>query len=176
MFISCNYSCTFFFLVKILLVKLKNLHTSVCLKLNYCSTNRIQKRKSCKNGGNYQTLWPIPLLFLVIFSAPQSSLFLFLLRKEYLWSRYLCILWVYYRHYHLILFTELFSLCHTSHKVFLLEIYIYIYIYTHCMLYVCVYIYIYIWNKNTQNFKFPVTPRFTLKSSMLWFAYRFRNF
>ena len=37
-FISCNYSCTFYFLVKILFVKLKNLHTSACLKLNYCPT------------------------------------------------------------------------------------------------------------------------------------------
>ena len=33
--ISCHYSCTLYFLVKILLVLLKNLHTSACLKLNY---------------------------------------------------------------------------------------------------------------------------------------------
>ena len=36
--ISCNYSCTFYSLVKILLVKLKNLHTSACLQLNCCTT------------------------------------------------------------------------------------------------------------------------------------------
>ena len=34
-YISCNYSCTLQFLVKILLGKLKNLHTSGCLNLNY---------------------------------------------------------------------------------------------------------------------------------------------
>ena len=38
LYISCNYCCTSYFLVKILLVKLKNLHTSACLKLNYCTT------------------------------------------------------------------------------------------------------------------------------------------
>ena len=38
LYISCNYSCTLYFLVKILLVKLKNFHTSACLKLNYCTT------------------------------------------------------------------------------------------------------------------------------------------
>ena len=43
LFISCNYSCTFYFLVKILLVKLKNLHTSACLKLNYCTTKHKPK-------------------------------------------------------------------------------------------------------------------------------------
>ena len=36
MSISCNYSCTSYFLVKILLLKLKNLPISTCLKLNYC--------------------------------------------------------------------------------------------------------------------------------------------
>ena len=43
LFISCNYSCTFYFLVKILLVKLKNLHTSACLKLNYCTAKHKPK-------------------------------------------------------------------------------------------------------------------------------------
>ena len=42
--ISCNYSCTLCFLVKILLVKLKNLHTSACLKLNYGTTKQIVER------------------------------------------------------------------------------------------------------------------------------------
>ena len=36
LYISCNYSCTSYFLVKILLLKLKNLPISTCLKLNYC--------------------------------------------------------------------------------------------------------------------------------------------
>ena len=36
-------SCTSYFWVKILLVKLKNLHTSVCLKLHYCTTQRKPK-------------------------------------------------------------------------------------------------------------------------------------
>ena len=43
LFISCNYSCAFYFLVNILLVKLKNLHTSACLKLNYCITKHKPK-------------------------------------------------------------------------------------------------------------------------------------
>ena len=43
LFISCSYSYTFYFLVKILLVKLKNLHTSACLKLNYCTTKHKPK-------------------------------------------------------------------------------------------------------------------------------------
>ena len=34
-YVSCNYSCTIYFLVKIKEVKLKNLHTSSCLNLNY---------------------------------------------------------------------------------------------------------------------------------------------
>ena len=39
-----NYSCTSYFLVKVLLVKLKNLHTSACLKLNYCTTKQRLQR------------------------------------------------------------------------------------------------------------------------------------
>ena len=38
LYISCNYSCTLYFIVNILLVKLKNLHTAAYLKLNYCTT------------------------------------------------------------------------------------------------------------------------------------------
>ena len=34
-YLSYNYSSTLYFLVKILLVKLKNLHTSACLNPNY---------------------------------------------------------------------------------------------------------------------------------------------
>ena len=44
LYISCNYSCTSYFLVKILLVKLKNLHISACLKLNYCTTKQRLQR------------------------------------------------------------------------------------------------------------------------------------
>ena len=40
---SCNYSCTSYFLVKMFLVKLKNLHTSICLKLNYSTTKHETK-------------------------------------------------------------------------------------------------------------------------------------
>ena len=48
LFISCSYSYTFYFLVKILLVKLKNLHTSACLKLNYCTAKH--KNQNCKGA------------------------------------------------------------------------------------------------------------------------------
>ena len=48
LYISCNYSCTSYFLVKILLVKLKNLHTSACLKLNYCTTKQTKNLKVAK--------------------------------------------------------------------------------------------------------------------------------
>ena len=61
--ISFNYSCTSYFLVKILFDKLKNLHISACLKLNYCTTNHSQKYKGCKDGGIYQDLWPIKNIF-----------------------------------------------------------------------------------------------------------------
>ena len=43
LFISCNNSCACYFLVKILLVKLKNHHTSGCLKLNYYTTKHKPK-------------------------------------------------------------------------------------------------------------------------------------
>ena len=33
-----------------------------------------------------------------------------------------------------------------------------------------------IWNIKNYNFKFSVTPRFTSKSSMLWFAYGLKHF
>ena len=48
LYISCNYSCTSYFLMKILLVKLKNLHTSACLKLNYCTTKQTKNVKVAK--------------------------------------------------------------------------------------------------------------------------------
>ena len=40
-YLSCNYSCTLYFLVKIKEVKLKKLYTLACLNLNYRTT--IQK-------------------------------------------------------------------------------------------------------------------------------------
>ena len=43
-YISCNYSCTSYFFVKILLVKLKNCHTPACLKLIYCTTKQRLQR------------------------------------------------------------------------------------------------------------------------------------
>ena len=42
--LSCNYFCTLYFLLKIKEGKLKNLHTSACVKLNYGT--RKQKGKT----------------------------------------------------------------------------------------------------------------------------------
>ena len=42
--LSCIYFCTFYFLVKILLVKLKNLNTLACLNLSYGQTKQQPKR------------------------------------------------------------------------------------------------------------------------------------
>ena len=44
LYISCYYSCTSYFLAKILLVKLKNLLISACFKLNYCTTKQRLQR------------------------------------------------------------------------------------------------------------------------------------
>ena len=52
LFISCNNSCACYFLVKILLVKLKNHHTSGCLKLNYCTTKHKPKMKRLQRWWN----------------------------------------------------------------------------------------------------------------------------
>ena len=43
LYISWNYSCTLYFVMKILLVKLKDLQDPGCLKLDYGTTK--QKRK-----------------------------------------------------------------------------------------------------------------------------------
>ena len=43
LFNLCSYYCTSYVLVKILLVKLNNLHTSASLKLNYCTTKHKPK-------------------------------------------------------------------------------------------------------------------------------------
>ena len=42
-YLSCNYFWTLYILVKMLLVKLKYLHTSACLKLNYDTTKEKPK-------------------------------------------------------------------------------------------------------------------------------------
>ena len=42
--LSCIYFCTLYFLVKILLVKLKNLNTLACLNLSYGQTKQQPKR------------------------------------------------------------------------------------------------------------------------------------
>ena len=49
-YLSCNYFCSLYFLVKIALVK--NLHASA----NLAQQNRNQKRKGCKDGEIYQNL------------------------------------------------------------------------------------------------------------------------
>ena len=55
--ISYNYSCTLYFLVKILLVKLKNFHTLTCLKCEIITQENInQKCNGCKDDGIYQNL------------------------------------------------------------------------------------------------------------------------
>ena len=41
--LSCKYYCTLYFLVKVLLVKLKNLYTSPYLNLNYGTTKEKPK-------------------------------------------------------------------------------------------------------------------------------------
>ena len=79
-----NYSYTFYFLVKILLVKLKNLHTSACLKLNYCATKHKPKLESLQRWCNLSKLVTNTLVnfgnyFNHIILSP-----LFLLRKKYL--------------------------------------------------------------------------------------------
>ena len=64
-------------------------------------------------------------------------------------------------------------------------IYIHTYIYIYIYIYIRIYIhqrvifvlqFSYIKHRKNYNFKFWVTPRFSLKYSMLWFAYRFTNF
>ena len=78
LFISCDYSCTFYFLVKILLVKLKNLHTSACLKLNYCTTKQTKNVKVAKMVEFIKTNTLVNFFNSILLSS------LFLLRKEYL--------------------------------------------------------------------------------------------
>ena len=51
-YLSCNYSCTLYLLVKFKKVNLKDLYTSACLNLNYGIYNKTET----KNGGIYQNL------------------------------------------------------------------------------------------------------------------------
>ena len=51
LYLSCSYSCRLFFLVNILLVKLKNLHNSACLL-----ESKLWHSKNVKSGEIYQTL------------------------------------------------------------------------------------------------------------------------
>ena len=70
LYISCNYSCTLYFLVKILLVKLKKFTLQHAWSYIVAQQNINQKLYACKDGRIYQNLLPIPLLILVIFSTP----------------------------------------------------------------------------------------------------------
>ena len=54
-YLPCNYSCTLYFLVRILLIKLKNLYFSALTNLNYDTANK-EKCEGCKDGGISQNL------------------------------------------------------------------------------------------------------------------------
>ena len=56
MHISSNYSCTLYFLVKILLVKFKKCYTSTCLRLNYCTKKHKPKMWRLKRWWNLSKL------------------------------------------------------------------------------------------------------------------------
>ena len=73
LYISCNYSCTSYFLVKILLVKLKNLHTSACLKLNYCTTKQRQEKQWNLSKLVTDTFVNFGIFFNSIIVSPLSS-------------------------------------------------------------------------------------------------------
>ena len=68
-YLSCNYYCTLYYLLKMLLVKLKNLHTSAHLNLNYGTTKK--KSKRLQEWWNLSKLVTNTLssLILVFFSA-----------------------------------------------------------------------------------------------------------
>ena len=57
----CNYSCTIYFLVKILLVKLKNIYIHYAWISIIKKQNITKKCEGWKNGGICQNLWPLPL-------------------------------------------------------------------------------------------------------------------
>ena len=68
-YFSCNYFCTLYILVKMLLVKLKNLHTSACLNLNNDTTKQKPKMWRLQRRWNLSKLVTNTLasLILVIF-------------------------------------------------------------------------------------------------------------
>ena len=80
-YLSCNFSCTLYFLVKIK-VKLKNLLTSACLNLKLWHKKTNQKCKGCKKGEFIKTCDQYPCKF--IFGHFFSSVVLppFLLGKN----------------------------------------------------------------------------------------------
>ena len=63
-YISCNYSYTISFLVKILLVKLKYLYIqyawiSIMKKQNSNQNGKVKKMEGWKDGGTYQNIWSL---------------------------------------------------------------------------------------------------------------------
>ena len=56
LYISCNYSCTSYFEMKILLVKEPSHFSMLKAKLLHSKTYINQKCKGCKGGGIYQNL------------------------------------------------------------------------------------------------------------------------
>ena len=83
-YISCNYSCTLYFLVKHLFVKLKKLHTSACLKLNYCTTKQTKNVKVAKMVEFIKTCTSDTFVNFVNFFNSTILSLPFLLRKKYL--------------------------------------------------------------------------------------------
>ena len=77
-YLSCNYSCTLYLLVKIKEVKLKNLHTSACLNLNYGTTKQKPKMWRLQRWWNLSKVITNTLasLILVIFQLHNSPPFL----------------------------------------------------------------------------------------------------
>ena len=57
LYISCNYACTLYLLVKLLSFKSKDLDISTCLKLNYDTTKqKTKENKGCKDDRIYENL------------------------------------------------------------------------------------------------------------------------
>ena len=72
-YLSCNNSCALYISVKILLVKLKNFHTSGCLNLNYDTTKQKSKMRKVQRWWDLSkhVVNTITNLILVILSALQ---------------------------------------------------------------------------------------------------------
>ena len=61
LYLQCNYSCSLYFLVKILFVKKRSLYISACLNLNYRTIKqRLKMWRVQWDGGIYRDLCPIP--------------------------------------------------------------------------------------------------------------------